>query len=143
MQGPLRKVLQAVLYEVGAIAFISPVMAMVFGKSLFASGALALMLSGVALAWNMLFSLLFERWEARQHNRRRGFLRRLLHAAGFEGGLVVLLVPLMAWWLGISLLDAFIADLGLLVFFFFYAFVFQWSFDKAFGLPDSARVAAT
>ena len=31
-----------------------------------------------------------------------------------------------------------LADLGLLVFFFFYAFVFQWAFDLAFGVPVSA-----
>jgi uncharacterized membrane protein len=26
-----------------------------------------------------------------------------MHAIGFEGGLVVMLVPLFAWWLGIGL----------------------------------------
>jgi uncharacterized membrane protein len=65
-------------------------------------------------------------------------LRRLIHGTGFEGGLVFLLVPVMAWWLGTSLWVAFITNLGLMVFFFVYAIGFTWAFDKVFGLPSSA-----
>ncbi len=56
---------------------------------------------------------------------------------GFEGGLVVLLVPVMSLWLNISALEAFIANLGLLAFFFLYAIAFTWAFDRVFGLPAS------
>jgi len=42
----------------------------------------------------------------------------------------------MSFWLEISLLDAFLANLGLLAFFFFfYAIGFTWAFDRVFGLP--------
>jgi len=58
---------------------------------------------------------------------------------GFEGGLVVLLVPLVAWWLGISWWAALVTDLGLFVLFFFYALVFQWGFDVVFDVPLSAQ----
>lgn len=60
------------------------------------------------------------------------------HGAGFEGGLTVLLVPVMAYWLETSILTAFLANLGLLAFFFIYAIGFTWAFDKVFGLPQSA-----
>ncbi|MBC9250748.1 hypothetical protein A9179_10715 [Pseudomonas alcaligenes] len=139
MQGTKRKLLQAVLYELVGALFVSPAIAWAFDESLAYSGALALLLSLCALLWNMLFNSLFEYWEARQASRSRGLRRRILHATGFEGGLALLLVPLMAWWLGISWAEAFMADLGLLAFFFVYAFVFQWAFDLAFGVPESAR----
>ncbi|MBB2496007.1 PACE efflux transporter [Aquipseudomonas ullengensis] len=139
MQGAKRKVVQAVLYELIGALFVSPVIALAFDESLAYSGALALLLSLSALVWNMLFNGLFEHWEARQVERTRGLKRRMLHAAGFEGGLALLLVPLMAWWLGITWAEAFVADLGLLVFFFFYAFAFQWAFDRLFDVPDSAK----
>lgn len=42
-------------------------------------------------------------------------------------------------WLAISLLDALLASLGLLAFFFVYAFVFQCAFDWLFDVPDSAK----
>jgi uncharacterized membrane protein len=61
-----------------------------------------------------------------------------MHGLGFEGGLVVMLVPVMAYWLKTSLLSAFVADLGILAFFFVYAVVFTWGFDRVFGLPRSA-----
>ena len=49
-----------------------------------------------------------------------------------------MLVPLMAYWLDTTLLGAFLADLGILAFFFVYAIAFTWAFDRVFGLPRSA-----
>jgi len=138
MQGAKRKVVQALLYELVGTLFVSPVIAFAFDESMVYSGTLALLLSLVALSWNMLFNSLFEYWEARQARRSRTLGRRLLHSLGFEGGLALMLVPLMAWWLDISWLQALVADLGLLLFFFFYAFAFQWAFDLLFGVPTSA-----
>jgi uncharacterized membrane protein len=66
-------------------------------------------------------------------------MRRAAHAAGFEGGLVVMLVPLFAWWLEISLWQAFVLDLGLVLFFMVYTFLFSLAFDRIFGLPASAQ----
>ena len=62
----------------------------------------------------------------------------MVHGIGFEGGLVVILVPVMALWLKTSALHAFIANLGLLAFFLLYAVAFTWAFDRVFGLPESA-----
>ncbi len=132
-----RRVLQAVLYEVFAIAFVGPVLSVAFDKPPASTLALAFVLSSIALAWNYVFNTLFERWESRQSVRGRSFARRLAHGIGFEGGLVVILVPVMSLWLNISALDAFLANLGLLAFFFVYAIAFTWAFDRVFGLPES------
>ncbi|MCV2421642.1 PACE efflux transporter [Paucibacter sp. DJ2R-2] len=137
-----RRVLQAVLYEAFAVAMVGPTVAWMFAASLQSSALLALAMSSIALAWNYVFNALFERWEARQTVKGRSLGRRLLHGIGFEGGLVLFLVPLMAWWLDISLLEALIADLAILAFFFVYAIAFTWAFDRVFGLPASAQVAA-
>jgi len=45
----------------------------------------------------------------------------------------------VAWWLNISWWTALVTDLGLFVFFFFYALVFQWAFDRVFDVPVSAQ----
>lgn len=132
-----RRVLQAVLYEIFAIAFVGPVLSLAFEKPATSALALAFVLSSIALAWNYVFNSLFERWESRQSTRGRSFARRLAHGIGFEGGLVVLLIPVMSLWLEISPLEAFMANLGLLAFFFFYAIAFTWAFDRVFGLPES------
>lgn len=133
-----RRVLQALLYEVFAIAFVGPVLGWAFDKPQTSTLMLAVVLSSIALCWNYVFNALFEKWESRQLAKGRSFARRLAHGAGFEGGLTVLLVPVMAYWLDTSFLTAFLANLGLLAFFFVYAMGFTWAFDKVFGLPQSA-----
>jgi uncharacterized membrane protein len=133
-----RRVLQAILYEVFAIAFVGPVLSIAFNKPPASTFALAFVLSSIALVWNYLFNTIFERWESRQAKRGRSFARRLAHGIGFEGGLVVILVPVMALWLNVSPRDAFLANIGLLAFFFVYAIAFTWAFDRVFGLPESA-----
>ena len=133
-----RRVLQAVLYEVIAIAAVGPALSLAFDKPQTSTFALALVLSTIALTWNYVFNWMFERWESRQSVRGRSFARRLAHGAGFEGGLVVILLPVMSLWLDISPAAAFVANLALLVFFFAYAIAFTWAFDRVFGLPASA-----
>ena len=136
-----RRSLQAVLYEVGAIAVVGPVLGFAFGKPASSSFLLALVLSTIALCWNYVFNAAFERWESGQAVKGRSFARRLAHGAGFEGGLTLILVPVMAVWLDTSFLTAFVTNLGLLAFFFLYAIGYTWAFDKVFGLPKSAMGA--
>jgi uncharacterized membrane protein len=138
MQGPRRRIVYVTLYELIAIAATSIGLAVFSDSSVERAGVAAVVSSAVAVAWNVVFNTLFERWEARQTVRGRSLARRAAHAIGFEGGLVVMLVPFFAWWLDVSLWQAFVLDLGLLLFFLVYTFVFNWVFDRVFGLPASA-----
>lgn len=138
MSPTTRRVLQALLYEAIAIAVVGPVLSFAFDKSPTSTFGLAVVLSSIALMWNYAFNWFFERWESRQFVRGRSWVRRLAHGAGFEGGLVIILLPVMTLWLDISPAAAFVANLSLLAFFFFYAIVFTWCFDRVFGLPASA-----
>ena len=133
-----RRVVQAVLYETLAVAFVGPTLSLIFGQRPNSAVALALVMSAIALGWNYAFNAIFERWESGQEVKGRSLARRLAHGIAFEGGLVLILVPVMAVWLQVSLFNAFVADLGILAFFFVYAVVFTWVFDRVFGLPASA-----
>ena len=133
-----RRVLQALLYEIGAVSVVGPVLALTFDKPASSTFLLAVVLSAIALVWNYLFNAVFERWESRQVVKGRSFTRRLAHGAGFEGGLTLMLVPVMALSLDTTFMAAFLANLGLLAFFFIYAIGYTWAFDKVFGLPQSA-----
>lgn len=136
-QGPWRRVCYVTLYELLAIAFVTAVL-MVAGEAATSAGGLAAGSSAIAVAWNLVFNALFEHWEARQRVRGRSPARRVAHAIGFEGGLLLWLVPFFAWWLGVSLWQALLMDLGLLLFFLVYTYVFTWMFDRLFGLPAAA-----
>ncbi|OYU33058.1 MAG: hypothetical protein CFE39_00585 [Comamonadaceae bacterium PBBC2] len=138
MSPTTRRVVQAALYESIAIAVVTPVLALAFSHPPASAFVLSAVMSTIALAWNFLFNSLFERWEARQTIKGRSLARRIAHGVGFEGGLALILLPVMAYWLNVTLLEALVADLGLLAFFFFYTVGFTWAFDKVFGLPQSA-----
>lgn len=141
MQGVKRKVVYVTLYEAIAIAAASLGLVWMSGSGLVHSGVLAVASSAIAVVWNLAYNTAFEAWEARQPVRGRSALRRVAHAVGFEGGLALILVPLFAWWLAVGLWEALLMDLGLLLFFLVYTYVFNWSFDRAFGLPASAAPA--
>ncbi|MDV6344918.1 PACE efflux transporter [Nitrosomonas sp. Is37] len=139
MQRTTRKIIQAILYEVIAVLLVTPFVVLIFDKSIGMSSLLAIVMSLIAVSWNYIFNSMFEYWETKQTQKGRSIRRRFLHAIGFEGGLVIFTVPLIAYWLELSLWAALIMDIGLLIFFFFYAIAFHWSFDKLFGLPESAQ----
>ena len=138
MQGPRRKVVYVTLYELFAIAISSTGLAAGSGASLERAGVIAVASAVIAIVWNLVYNTLFERWESHQRVRGRSLGRRVAHAIGFELGFLVLLVPLFAWWFGISLEHALVLEIGLAMFFLLYTFVFNWAFDRVFGLPASA-----
>jgi uncharacterized membrane protein len=142
MQGLKRRVVYITLYEGIAIVAAGAGLALMTGQSAVHSGVASVMASVIAVLWNLTFNALFERWESRQAVRGRSLRRRIAHAIGFEGGLVAFLVPVFAWWLDVSLYQALVMDLGLVVFFLVYTFAFNWAFDGIFGLPASASGAA-
>ena len=141
LQGPKRKVVFVTLYELIAIA-ASSLLFMAIGQSAGHSGGMAIAASTLAIVWNLTFNHLFEQWEARQSVKGRSVMRRVVHALGFEGGLAMVLIPLMAWWFGVTLWEATVMEAGLLVFFLVYTYVFNWCFDHVFGLPASASAPA-
>ena len=138
LQGVKRRVIYVTLYELIAIAAATLGLALLTGQGAGHSSVVAVAASAIAIVWNIVFNWAFERWEARQPVRGRSVARRVAHAIGFEGGLLLWLVPFIAWWLGVSLWHALLMDLGLLLFFLVYTFVFTWVFDRVFGLPAAA-----
>lgn len=138
LHGVRRRVVYVTIYELIAIAVATLGLAQFSDQGTAHAGVMAVASSAIAVAWNIVFNTLFERWEARQAVRGRSLGRRIAHAVGFEGGLVFTLVPLFAWWFEVSLWQALVMDLGLVVFFLCYTFAFNWGFDRVFGLPASA-----
>lgn len=142
MQGIKRRVVYLVFYEGFAICATSIGLVVGTDSDLGHSAALAVFTSVVAVLWNLVFNTAFERWEARQVVRGRSVARRIAHAIGFEGGLVVMLVPAFMIWLDIGFWHALTLDLGLSAFFLVYTFTYTWCFDRLFGLPTSAVATA-
>jgi len=138
LQGAKRRLLFVTFYELFAVIAAS-LLFMLTGQSSLHSGVMAVVSSAVAIVWNLSFNYAFEQWELRQSVKGRSFLRRTVHAIGFEAGMALILIPVMAWWFSITLWQATVLEAGLLVFFMAYTYVFNWCFDHLFGLPLSAQ----
>lgn len=141
LQGPWRRVIYVTIYEIIAI-IASSLLFIVIGQQPGESSAMAVVASAIAVIWNVSFNSAFEWWEARQSVKGRSIRRRIAHALGFEGGLALILVPLMAWWFGVTLWQALVMEAALVVFFLVYTYIFNWVFDRFFGLPASAQAHA-
>ena len=133
----LRRVVYAVVFEALAILFTTGILS-ALGNAGGPSLAVAVVSSTVALLWNVVFNTLFERFERRVGVTHRPWWMRAAHAVGFEGGLLVFLVPAVALVLGVGLWEAFLIEAGLLVFFLVYAAVYAYVFDSVFGLPTES-----
>ena len=90
----------------------------------------------IAVSVNFFYNYAFEWWEKRQHSKTRTIFRRVVHAIGFQVVLVTILIPLIAWWMQISLVKAFLLDFSLMIIIPCYTFVYNYFFDHLFGLPS-------
>ncbi|AVR02515.1 PACE efflux transporter [Pluralibacter gergoviae] len=142
MQGFKRKLVYVTAYELIGMTISALGLALLSGHEPASTGPLAVIITTIAVSWNFIYNYLFEFWESRQASRTRTVRRRVLHAIGFQLTLVVYLIPLIAWWMNVSLVQAFLLDAALIVIIPCYTFVYNWVFDKVFGLPASALPAS-
>lgn len=122
------RVCQAIGFEGLALLICTPLLVWITGRPALEMGAVTLGISLLALSWNVIFNSLFDRLKARLQLASGGWTR-VLHALLFEGGLIILAVPLIAALMKISLLEAFILDIGVLLFFLPYTYVYHWGYD--------------
>lgn len=133
-----RKIIYAVSFETLGTLVASAYLWLVSEAGVASSLALSILTATIALSWSFVFNTLFEAWEARQSVKGRSLKRRTAHALLFEGGLVLICIPVMAWWLQVGLLEALAYEAGLIALFIVYTYAFTWGFDRIFGLPASA-----
>jgi len=134
------RLVHAVGYEVFAILLCAPLLSWIMGKSLATAGALAVTLSVIAMLWNMFYNALVDRWVQTERINWKASTR-FVHGLGFEAGLVVWCLPVAAWMLDISLLQAFMVELGFFVIILPYTVVYNLAFDKARHLLVQRRLA--
>ncbi|WP_223459373.1 MULTISPECIES: multidrug/biocide efflux PACE transporter [unclassified Pseudomonas] len=122
------RIFQAIGFELLAILICTPLLAWIMNKPILDMGAVTIAMAALALAWNVVFNGMFDRVLKRLAIVHNAWVR-VVHALLFEGGLVALGVPLIAWWLNVSLWQAFLLDFGVLLFFLPYTYIYHWVYD--------------
>ena len=134
-----RKIVYAVSFETLGTLVATIALMLMSEADAGSSLVLSILTATIALSWSFVFNTVFEAWEARQPVKGRSLRRRTAHALMFEGGLVLICIPVMAWWLQVGYLEALVYEAGLIALFIAYTYAFTWGFDRIFGLPASAR----
>ncbi|WP_085317050.1 PACE efflux transporter [Derxia lacustris] len=124
------RVLQALGFEALAILIATPLFAWAMGTPLMQMGVLTLANCVIAMLWNVGFNTIFDR-ALRRAGRAKTVPLRVLHAVLFEAGLFAATLPLAMWWLGVGLSEAFALEVGMVLFFMPYAYVYHWGYDVA------------
>lgn len=133
-----RRLIYVAAYEIVAALCVSGIFVLQ-GQDLIRALPMSIAVSAISAFWNYLWNTLFEAMERRFGWKGRPARLRVLQAVCFEGGLAAIVVPIMAWWFSISLVEALMAELAVLVFLLAFTFAFNWIFDRIVGLPESAR----
>ena len=143
MRTTLDRIRHAIVFELVGLVLMIGGGSILTGFDAHSLGVIGVVSSLVATAWNYVYNLGFDRAML----RLRGSVikthpLRALHALLFEGGLLVLLLPFVAWMLGVSLWQAFLFDLAIAVFYIVYGYAYNWVYDRVFPMPE-AREAYT
>ena len=138
MQGIKRRIVYISLFEIIGVALSTLGLAFVLGRNIEQSGIVATISSVMAICWNLIYNIGFEYFESRFGREGRPLSYRLAHAIGFEIGLALMVTPMIAFVLNISMGTALLTNIGIMLFFMFYTLCFSTAFDKVFGLPLSA-----
>lgn len=134
------RIRQVLLFEVGGLLLITPPFVWLSGVPLADSIGLLAIIAAVAALWNAIYNTGFDWIEGHFTGRpadRRPTLLRAAHAIGFEGGLLLVSLPIIMVWTGMGWLEALIADIGLALAYVAYAFVFNLAYDRVFPIAQT------
>ena len=137
-----RRFVYVVLFEILAIFLSTLVLMVLSGSNVKGSLPVAIIMSTTAVVWNYIYNSGFEYWEVRQDVKQRTLVIRIVHASGFEAGLVMICLPLYMIWYDVDVWTALSMELTLLVFFLVYTFLFTLLFDQVFTLHHKNNQSA-
>lgn len=122
------RIFHAVLFEVLSNIIIAFSLSYLLKVSLTQSFSLSMTSAIIATLWNYIYNYIFD---ALQRNLlfKRNYWVRVLHALIFELGLLILLIPACMLLLKLPFLSALYIEIGLVLFFLPYTFIFNLTYD--------------
>ncbi|WP_151723768.1 chlorhexidine efflux PACE transporter AceI, partial [Acinetobacter ursingii] len=107
-----RRIIHALSYEVILLVIIAIALSFIFDVPMEVTGSLGIAMAVTSVVWNMIFNHFFEKFE-HKHQLKRTIKMRILHAIGFEGGLMLATIPMVAYAMNMSIWQAIVLDFGL------------------------------
>lgn len=133
------RVRHALMFEAVALAIFIPGSAALFDQPVDHMGVIGLASATIATLWNFVFNVGFDRaMVLLRGSVAKTMAIRVAHTLLFEAGLVVMLIPMIAWYLGIGLWAALLMDVAIVVFYLVYGFLFNIAYDRLFPVAPVA-----
>ena len=143
MRSAFDRLRHAISFEVIALILVIPAGAILFDVPLHDFGVVGIVSATLATLWNLGYNVLIDLALQRLTGTTlKSRIVRVLHALVFEAGLLMVLLPFIAWYLAISLWDAFVLDIALAAFYLVYSYVFNLIYDTLFPLPEWSQKQA-
>ncbi|WP_127090773.1 PACE efflux transporter [Aquabacter cavernae] len=137
MRSPGDRIRHAVSFEIIGLLLVTPLGALAFQMPLHEMGVVTLVSATLATLWNYIYNWGFDiALDRIIGTTLKSGPVRVLHAIVFEVGLLIVLMPFIAWYLSVSLWQAFVMDLSFALFYMLFAFAFNWAYDRIFPLPE-------
>lgn len=133
------RIRHAIAFELSALVIVSSLGVFFSDRSSGDIGAIAVVGSLIAAVWvygyNYLFDLALLQVQGRT---QKSLVQRVVHALLFETSLLLLMLPIIAWHLQLTLTEAFLMDAAFAAFYIVYAFCFNWLYDYQFPVEDES-----
>lgn len=142
MRAAADRIRHAICFEAIGVILATPLAAFTFHLPGGDSAVVVIVGASVAMVWNYIYNLGFDHaMSAARGAVEKTALIRVLHAVLFELGLLVLMLPAVAYYLDVGIGQALMMDAAMALFYVGYAFVFNWSYDRVFPLPEWRKTA--
>lgn len=137
MRSAADRIRHAISFEIIGLVLITPLGAWALGRPTQDIGLVGVVSATIATVWNSVYNYVFDLVLQRtMGTTEKRISARVCHAILFEAGLLVVLMPFVAWYLAVPLWQAFVIDIGFALFYVVYAFAFNWAYDRLFPLPE-------
>ena len=134
------RVRHALAFEIIGLVIFIPLFSWLLQKNVSEMSVLGVVSAFTATSWNFIYNWGFDlamlRWAGTLH---KTVAMRVLHSVLFEAGLIVVLIPFIAWYMDISLWAALLMDIAIVVFYLVYAFFFNIAYDRLFPIPEANK----
>ncbi|CAI3952925.1 Uncharacterized membrane protein [Commensalibacter communis] len=138
------RIRHAIMFEILGLVLFIPCSVWVFHHSVTDMGVIGIFSSLAATIWNFVYNLGFDKTLLFFLGYvKKSLLIRVLHTILFEVGLTLVTLPMIAWYLNISFLDALIMDIGIVVFYLVYAFFFNIAYDFILPVKEKETIIRT
>jgi uncharacterized membrane protein len=122
-----RRIIHAISFELSALFLFVVVFSPLFDHSATELGIIGIAFSLLTVVLLYFYNHLFDKaLLKRKGSMEKSSTARIVHALLFEASLLIIFLPAIVWWLGISIIDALILEAAAVTLMVIYTYIFHW-----------------